>query len=289
MAMKRYSSLSELIADYREQFDMTQVDLASKLNVDVRTISRWEKNESLIKTDKEDDFVNALFIPHQVIHNLNSEHPITIFYDLETRTYSMSLIGTQIVNTELFKSAFPVEEEHIHELDIASDYDFIKGIHAMRTNEKTIDLKVIKKSAEKLPDLNLVIFDQAGFYAGHSVFIPLKYETYKKIREDELDESEIALNDLGSGDENDPDVYYFYSLYADSIAHSYYLASRILRFFKVHQLSNYIVAGYAYRENALEMHREMGLRKIREEKQNNEYMATLVEGNYDMYLFGKMN
>ena len=93
--MKKYDSLAELIADYRESKGLTQLDLAGMINVDVKTIGRWENGLSLIKQDKEDDVVDALFLPHQVIHNLNSEHPISIFYDIDSRTYSFSLIGTK--------------------------------------------------------------------------------------------------------------------------------------------------------------------------------------------------
>lgn len=288
MGMKKYTSLGELLLDYRNHHNLTQLDMAERLHVDVRTISRWEKGDSLIKTEKEDEFVNALFIPHQVIHNLNSEHPITIFYDIENRTYSISMIGTEVVNTELFKSAFPIDEEHIHHLDPEQDKDFIHNVQALRTDEKVLETNILKESSKLLEELNLIIFDQAGYYAGHLAFIPLKRETYERIRNREMEEYEITLDDIDREESEHPRVFYFYSLYADSIAHSYYLASRVLRYFKMQKFKDYIVAGHAHSEAGLNMHKEMGLKVVYEKEDNVGYNAFLMEGTYDMYLFGKM-
>jgi len=288
--MKKYNSLSEFIIDYREFQNMTQLDLAVKLNVDTRTISRWEKSDSRIHPDKEDDFSEALFIPYQVIHNLNSEHPISIFYDMESRTYSFSLIGTQIANAEMFRSELPVEEERIHQLTEDEDVQFINGIRALRTGSSPIDTKLIKKAAGLLPELNLVIFDQSSFYAGHVSFLPLKPSAYDKIKDKSIIESELTADDLETDSTNSPKIFYFYSLYGDSISHAYYLMNRVLQHFKVHGFDDYLVAGTAYHEIGVNVHREMGLKVVWEEKQKNEGhpFRVLMEGNYDMYLFGKM-
>ena len=184
--MKKYNSFAELISDYRETNSLTQLDIAGMLNVDVKTIGRWENGLSLIKPDKEDDVVEALFLPHQVIHNLNSEHPISIYYDIESRTYSFSLIGTKIVDSEMFKSDLPVEDERIHNLTDDSDIEFINGVQALRTKSKPLNSKLIKSASNILPDLNLVLFDQAGFYAGHVTFLPLKFSSLEKIKNKEL-------------------------------------------------------------------------------------------------------
>jgi transcriptional regulator with XRE-family HTH domain len=81
--MKIYSSLSELLLDYREFYGLQQLDIAAMVDVDVRTVIRWEKGESLIKSEKEKYFVEKLNIPHQVIRNLNAYKPLEIYYDIE--------------------------------------------------------------------------------------------------------------------------------------------------------------------------------------------------------------
>jgi hypothetical protein len=44
-------------------------------------VIRWEKNETLIKTEKEKFFTENLGIPHQVMRNLNTDNPILVFHD----------------------------------------------------------------------------------------------------------------------------------------------------------------------------------------------------------------
>jgi hypothetical protein len=264
------------------------LDLASKLDVDVKTIGRWEKGLSLIKPDKEDDVMEALFLPHQVIHNLNSEHAISIFYDFDTRTYSFSLLGTRLVDSGMFHANFPVENELIHHLSDKADIEFVHGIQALRTNKKAISEAVLKEAAKRLPDLNLVLFDQAGFYAGHIVFLPVKIDSYEKLKNKEKLEHELSLEDLTDFDEDEKKVFYFYSLYADSIANSYYLMTKALQFFKRSRFKNYIIAGSAYHEEGIKMHKEMGLKVLWEEKQdiNSHPIRSFLEGDYDMFLFG---
>jgi len=70
--MKKYTSLGTLLIDFRAYKNMSQAELASKFDVDIRTIIRWEKNETLLKSDKEEDMVDITFIPYQVIRNLNA-------------------------------------------------------------------------------------------------------------------------------------------------------------------------------------------------------------------------
>ena len=65
--MKKYSSIGELLIDYRTLNNISQIELASKFDLDVRTIQRWEKNITLLKADKEEEMVDITFIPYQVI------------------------------------------------------------------------------------------------------------------------------------------------------------------------------------------------------------------------------
>ena len=79
--MKKYSSIGELLIDYRTLNNISQIELASKFDLDVRTIQRWEKNITLLKADKEEEMVDVTFIPYQVIRNLNAPVSIPTFYD----------------------------------------------------------------------------------------------------------------------------------------------------------------------------------------------------------------
>ena len=97
--MKRYYLFSELLIDYRKYYKLSQLDFANKLQVDLRTIQRWEKDLTLISADKEEDFVLETLIPYQLVRNLNAKVPIPTFYDFKHR------IGVQRKSIS-FKNSF---------------------------------------------------------------------------------------------------------------------------------------------------------------------------------------
>ena len=190
----------------------------------------------------------------------------------------------------MFRSDLPVEDERIHNLSDDADVEFVKGIQALRTNSKPLNPSLIKSAAKIIPGLNLVLFDQAGFYAGHVTFLPIKRDCLEKIIRKEIQEHEVTSNDFEDDYNEKSRIFYFYSLYADSIANSYYLMNKVLEFFRKEKFKEYTVAGMAYHPDGVNMHREMGLKVIWEEKQDTvgHPTRTFVEGNYDMFLFGKM-
>ena len=61
--MKQYFSIGELLIDYRLENDLSQMDLSSLINVDIRTIQRWEKDITLIKPGKEKEIVEETLLP----------------------------------------------------------------------------------------------------------------------------------------------------------------------------------------------------------------------------------
>ena len=65
--MKQYFSIGALLIDYRRDRDLSQMDLSSLINVDVRTIQRWEKDITLIKPDKEKEIAEATLLPYQLL------------------------------------------------------------------------------------------------------------------------------------------------------------------------------------------------------------------------------
>ena len=95
--MKKYSSIAELLVDYRAYHQLSQIDFAALLDIDARTVLRWEKNESLINQEKEKSIVEILGIPHQVIRNLNTENPIPIYFDLFRRVYSHTRLSQKVL------------------------------------------------------------------------------------------------------------------------------------------------------------------------------------------------
>ena len=287
--MKKYDNLGELLNDYRKYNNLSQADLGEFLDVDTRTISRWEKNETLIKPEKEKEFVEKLLIPYQVIRNLNSDNPIAIYYNLKTRTYSFTSIMKEPVNASWYKADIPFDTHRIRLISNEPDIRFVEDIQEMNKNPKQINPVLLKEAAKILPELNLILHDQSGYYAGHLTILPLKYEAYRKLREQEMMEGSLAITDLTSDFTRTPFVFYYYSIYADSMDNTYYLVNRLLAYFKEKQFKDYIFAGISYREKKVEILKEMGLKIIWEKpvEENSNTLAVFLEGNLDMFIFGK--
>ena len=119
--------------------------------------------------------------------------------------------------------------------------------------------------------------------------LPLKYDTYLKLRKQEISEGSMAISDLATNFTGTPLVFYYYSIYADSMVNTYYLVNRLLAYFRENRFEDYIFSGISYREKKVEILKEMGLKVIWEQpvEQGSDTLAVFLEGNLDMFLFGK--
>jgi transcriptional regulator with XRE-family HTH domain len=286
--MKKYSSISELLVDYRAYHQLSQIDFAALLDIDARTVLRWEKNESLINQEKEKSIVEILGIPHQVIRNLNTENPIPIYFDLFRRIYSHTRLSQKVlISCELLLDS-TIDTDRFHLISKQSDIEFVTYIQKLNKNIRPLKAELIKKAAKILPELNVVLYGQSGFYSGHITVLPLKYDTYLKIRNHEIKEGDLKTNDLEIDLSGNPLVFYYYSVYADSAENYYYILNRLLTFFQRNKFKNYIFAGISYRKPKIEFLLEIGLDNIWEEpiEEGGKDMASFMEGNFDEYLFG---
>lgn len=284
--MKKYHSLSELLKDYREQNDITQFELAGLLDIDVRTIKRWESRNSFLTDKLEKEISERLFIPYQVIHNLNSNIPLAIYYDLKKRTYSYTSTSLEVKHPAWFRDELPIENERIYTISTEKDLDFISRIQTLQGNKYPLWKELIIHSARILPELNLILKDQAGFYAGHITILPLKKEAYQKIKDKKITESDLDLSDLTSDLDSNKMVYYFYSLYADTLGHSYFLMKGIFNYFKDLKLQDYNFAGITYRKSKITFFEKMGIKPYWQTQDNDDLIeeGVLMEGSFKQFL-----
>lgn len=285
--MKKYLSIAELLIDYRSYYKVSQLDIAALLDVDVRTVIRWEKNESFIKQEKEKSFVESLGIPYQVIRNLNTEKPIPIYFDIFRRVYSHSALSQKVSSSSEFITTIDIDTDRIHSISNERDIEFVTRIQKLNKNHRPLKAELIKKAAKVIPELNLVLYSQSGFYAGHITVLPLKYDIYLKLRNQEINEGDLKPDDLTFDLSEHPLVFYYYSLYADSVDNGYYMLNRLLNYFKHKKYEDYIFAGISYRKSKLELLQDLGLNEIWEKQtnENTEDISTFMEGSLDEYLF----
>jgi transcriptional regulator with XRE-family HTH domain len=287
--MKKYQTLGELLIDFRKHRNMSQFDFAALLDVDARTVIRWEKNESLIKGEKERLLTSVFGIPHQVLRNLNSDKPISIYFDFNKWAYSLSSLSTMIGKSSEFITDMELDTDRIKTIENEKDIEFITYIQKNQKNCTPLQPEVIKTAAKLLPGLNFVIDGQSGYHAGHISVLPLKYIAYIKLRDRVIREDELQETDLTINPADGKLVFYYYSLYANSIDNIQFLMNRLFTYFKTKKYTDYIFAGISYRKHKVDLLREIGLKVIWEEQQKEDCdtTATFVAGNFDKFLFGK--
>jgi len=291
--MKKYYSLGELLINYRKHFEITQNELAARLNVDVRTLQRWENNQTLIKPEKEEDVVMETLLPHQLIRNLNTTTPIPTFYDFSICKYSLTPLTNDLPNTLWLKKEDAIDSsEFIH--PIKND-KYLKFIIQQLTRSKDaphkINTNLILEAAKRLPELNFTIVDSSGLYAGHSIVFPITESVFLKLKEKKIAENEIELKDLTEVViDSDRELYlYKFDLSADCNDNVRYLAQHYWRFFCKLQDKNYTFCSFSLRNDSYELNHNLGLELIWEdtERMKKEGLNTpprFYAGNFKAFL-----
>ena len=181
--MKKYSSLGDLIKDYRTHQKLSQSELASQFDVDVRSVIRWEKNETSLSPEKEALMAEITFIPYQVIRNLNTPNEIPTFYDFDLRKYSLSAISNELPEAKWIKSKIDVPTNRLRPISGKGDlFNILRFTKLQHYPAKNMNPEMIEAAVKILPELNLIIEDQLGSYSGHCVYFPLSLNTYNKIK-----------------------------------------------------------------------------------------------------------
>lgn len=283
--MKKYSILGELLTDYRKLNNISQAELAAKLDVDIRSVIRWERNETLIKSEKEKDLVEQTFIPYQVIRNLNATVPIPVYYDFKIRKYSISEISIGMPDATVFKAhldAVSPKVKYIRDNPEINISNIVQFHHYLYKTDKPVAENVILEASKLLPELNLILFDSTGFYAGHCVTFPLRHSAYEALKNRKLVEGELKATDLVNFSTEEVPVFYGYSVYADCNENIHYMMNPFFGFLKEHK--NHIIAGLAVRPDGVKMFEDFGLKEVwtdevNDQENGEEYIPTFLEGN----------
>ncbi len=289
--MKKYTSLGDLIIDFRVQNNISQADLAAKFDVDIRTIIRWEKNETLLKPEKEEEIASITFIPHQVIRNLNTTKPIQTYYDFGLRKYSLSPLFQNLPKASWIKESMDSINDKIRPIQTEKDIDnIIRYTQLQGDSLKTISKQLIRDTARIFPELNLIVTDELGNYAGHSLYFPLSLKTYQKIKNQKLMENDLTINDLVNYKDQSPPVFYCHSITADCNENFFVIIGAVLKFYRDTPLDkNYIYALITSRYDSYDMSKSLGVDLIwkdfdQQQKLNLKVPPRLYEGNFKDFL-----
>lgn len=290
--MKKYYSLGELLSDYRKENHRSQSDLAMDLGVDVRTIARWESNDSLVKPDKEEDMVEKTFIPYQVIRNLNAAVPLPVYYDFNIRKYSHTTAEQAFPDAQWFAARRDLISERVRLITKPEEVEDIVKYHGfLYQTEKPVSKSLIRQAAQVLPGLNYILYDTAGFYAGHHVVFPVSETTFLKLRNREMVEGELRETHLINYKAGTPPIFYGYSVYADCNENFYYLLAKTIQFMRQLQAEDYLYGGLLVRPDALQLVKQIGLKIVWEDKEEQSKLKmlappTFLEGKFNHHLLG---
>ena len=276
--MKNYNTLGELIVDYRYLNNISQFDFAASMDVDIRSVQRWEKNITLLKSEKEIDLVKVSFLPYQLIRNLNSTNPIPTYYDFRIRKYSLSNLNNDLPNFDSIKDKMEISSEQVQSINVVHDLPHIIQYTEYQYNaHNIIDEQVLKQAIILLPELNLHLTDNLGFYAGHSIFLPITEKTHHRLRAKEITNSQLTIQDLVDYRTLAKPIFYAYSITADSNNNVLYLGGSILKFFTNRKFEKYLYCSCTNRYDSYNLDEHLGLELVWEEKGKHNH---IFEDNY---------
>lgn len=260
--MEFYTHLKDLIKDYRKTFGLSQKDLAASLDTDVRTVIRWEKGEAVMNPDRIKEFSERLFIPYQVLVNLNFPTPLPVYYSIQARTYALDAGTTQITYVDWLKQRVELGKVKIKPIETEKELKFIRRVLNLRGKQDFVNNSVILEAVKVLPELNVILLNEFGECGGNLVFFPLKYEVYMKLKKGKMKEKDIQKADFRDKDDKDgKTVFYFYSLYAEKFSNVFHLMNLVFEFFKK-QNNDHLVAGKACIPSRMEFLKNIGLNKV---------------------------
>lgn len=287
--MTKYNDIGELLIDFRRINSMSQSDFADALDVDIRTIQRWENGATLIKPEKEEDIVMFTLLPYQLIRNLNASIPIPTYYDFSLRKYALNELNDDLPEASWFKSNLEKATQRIRTLDHESDIDYLERYMQFHKKINRNLSAVIKEASRILPEMNLIITDDSGYYSGHSLIFPIKESAYMRLRSREMDESELQVNDLTRPDQAKRPIYYGFDITADCNDNIFYITGQLLRVIRESSDKDYLYCAIPFRSDNFELNKDVGLNIIWEgEKGVNQYGLEMAprfqEGNFRDFL-----
>ena len=291
--MKNYLTIGALLIDYRKENQLSQLDLSSQINVDVRTVQRWENDITLIKPDKEKEIVEATLLPHQLIRNLNATIPIPTYYDFRIRKYSLSELNNILPDANWFKLRINEISKRVRTIDVSKDMDIIKkDLKIQKFGHLPLSKAVLSRAVELLPELNLIIMDDFQNYSGHCIVLPISFDTYQKLKNKEITDTDITLKDLVNYKTVEKPVFFNYDFTADCNDNIFYLAHNYLKFFQGMPGQLYEYCSYTMRYDSYKINEQLHLElvwegPVEEDHLGLTYYPRFYTGNFKKYFSQK--
>ncbi|MFD1315834.1 helix-turn-helix domain-containing protein [Namhaeicola litoreus] len=287
--MKKYDHFGELLLDYRSFMQISQADFAAQLQVDPRTIQRWERNETLIKPNKEPDIAEVTLFPYQVIRNLNSPDPIPTYYDLHLRKYALNEIGVEMPDADWFRDQLDKKTERLVKINFEKDFDYLLRFMEMHRTLTNTMKTVIEEGIKIAPEINNILNDDSGYYAAHSIVLPITQEAYLKLRTKQMKDVDLQTSDLANYKSQELPIFFAFDITADCNENFYHIINPVIHFLQSLPNQEYTYCSIPYRHDNYELSEKAGLKIIWEDEKKNvekkgNFSRRFIEGNFTEFL-----
>ena len=281
--MKKYFSLGGLIKDYRVFHELTQTELADKLDADLRTIQRWEQDRTNIREEKVAELVEKTSLPFQLVRNLNATDPIPTFFDFKTQKYSLTELSTDIPDVDWYKRKMDRTTTRMREMNLEYDFEYLMNYMDIPEEHHFNLRKVIRESIKLLPELNQIITDELGFYAGFSLIVPISIDARELLRNQELRSEQLTTDHVKDYRFLEKPVFFVFNLSADCNDNIQYLVGNMLSFFQKNDHLDYIYCGFGERQDTYHIHDQLGFEEVWRIP-DGDYGLRYFEGNFKKFL-----
>lgn len=254
--MTRYNSLGELLHAYREFMGRiygrpyTQADMAYELRIrsGERTWGKWERDECSPNAKSVIHLAEQTRLPVEALTRLRDGYPT--YYNLRSNRYSLGPYHTSLMNAAVLRDRLFIEDavacrgRGAHTVTSLGTFgDGAVARHPQHGEEmrallafhgrlfkhaRQVDEGVLTEAVNRLPELNLLLRDHLGHYAGHVLTIGLTASASARLRS-RASEASIGLTDLADRDRTNMAALHIYSLLAVETTYAYRLVAQFVR------------------------------------------------------------
>lgn len=261
-----YSNLGALLSSYRDKFRIKQAALAGEIDVDPKTLSRWENQNNLSQENLLRLAKRTLF-PFELLVRL--AHGIPTLYNITSHRMAYSTFDTDFINRKLLQEElFNAGADDNIEITRASESldDVLKQKRQIYSKDRWVPNEVLAQASRLAASLNLVARGHHGTYVGHLFTLPLKKAAHNALRTQERHEGDIRSVDLISPDNPDLGTLHIYSFHASTSHVAYAILQHLVRALMLdweHLVEcDCSLTRYPVTEDGLELSIKMGLRQV---------------------------
>ncbi len=130
--------------------------------------------------------------------------------------------------------------ERIRGIDVEYDLSYLVEYLKIPKKQHENFSNVLREAVILLPEVNVIITDELGYYSGYELIIPISEETYKLIKTKKMHAYELTASHIVGPKFQDKPIFFGYILTADCNDNIQYLVGHLLSYFKKMNAKSYL-------------------------------------------------